>query len=94
MLQPLDAIADPVQARCYLVLDAIAASPSLERYLDQGALSEAEVRFVLNQVLQSLESLQNSEPRRSPTMGWQWWWPLATRIGTRSSRGNCGAKLP
>jgi ABC-type phosphate transport system substrate-binding protein len=57
VLQPLDAIADPVQARCYLVLDAIAASPSLERYLDQGALSEAEVRFVLNQVLQSLESL-------------------------------------
>lgn len=61
--QPLEAIADDLEERCYLVLDERDACPTLSRYLRQGALASAEVRWVLNQVLQTLEFLHGQKFR-------------------------------
>jgi serine/threonine protein kinase len=63
LVQPLDAIADSLEERCYLIMDERAAYPTLSRYLKQGALTHAEVRWVLNQVLQTLEFLHGQKFR-------------------------------
>ena len=63
LVQPLDAIADDLQERCYLILDERAAYPTLSRYFSHGSLTNAEVRWVLNQVLQTLEFLHDQKFR-------------------------------
>ncbi|MEX0268657.1 substrate-binding domain-containing protein [Leptolyngbyaceae cyanobacterium UHCC 1019] len=63
LVQALDAIADDLQARCYLILDERGAYPTLSRYFSHGALTHAEVRWVLNQVLQTLEFLHGQKFR-------------------------------
>ncbi len=63
LVQALDAIADDLQDRCYLILDERGAYPTLSRYFKHGALTHAEVRWVLNQVLQTLEFLHGQKFR-------------------------------
>jgi hypothetical protein len=62
-VQPLEAIANDLEERCYLIGDERDACPTLRRYLSQGALTPAEVRWVLNQVLQTLEFLHGQKFR-------------------------------
>lgn len=62
-LQPLEAIVDEIQPRCYLIMDERSASPSLNRYLNNGAFSPLEVRAILQMVLQSLEFLHGQKFR-------------------------------
>jgi ABC-type phosphate transport system substrate-binding protein/serine/threonine protein kinase len=62
-LEPLEAIADDLQERCYIVMDERYACPTLNRYLTLGALSDAQVRRVLNQSLQTLEFLHGQKFR-------------------------------
>ncbi|MBE9126990.1 MULTISPECIES: substrate-binding domain-containing protein [unclassified Coleofasciculus] len=60
-----DAIADARQERCYLVTKGnIDAYPTLASYIaETGAMTSAQVRTVLNQVLQSLEFLHDQKYR-------------------------------
>jgi hypothetical protein len=62
-VQPLEAIANDLDERCYLITDERDACPTLRRYLTQGPLTSAEVRWVLNQVLQTLEFLHGQRFR-------------------------------
>ena len=62
-LQPLEAIADEIQPRCYLILDERSGSPTLNRYLNNGAFSPLQVRAILQMVLQSLEFLHGQKFR-------------------------------
>ncbi|UBF30563.1 hypothetical protein K9N68_35900 (plasmid) [Kovacikia minuta CCNUW1] len=62
-VQPLEAIADDLEERCYLITDERDACPTLRRYLTQGSLTSTEVRWVLNQVLQTLEFLHGQKFR-------------------------------
>lgn len=59
---PWDAIADPVEERCYLISNGDQdAYPTLRTYLINGAMTEPEVRRVLNQVLQTLQFLHTQK---------------------------------
>ena len=61
LLQPLEAISDGLQERCYLVLDERNYYPSLNRYLVDGAMTPQQVFRVLDQVLQTLEFLHGQK---------------------------------
>jgi len=63
VILPGDAIADPVEPRCYVVTNgALNTSPCLSAHLSQnGAMTETEVRRVLNQILQSLHFLHSQK---------------------------------
>lgn len=63
IIPPIEAIADTEsQERCFLVTDARDRSPTLRQYLQtQGALPSAQVREVLNQLLQSLHFLHRQK---------------------------------
>jgi hypothetical protein len=65
LIAPWEAIADRNLERCYLVTrGAIAIQPTLGTYLKQhGAMTEPQVRHVLNQVLQTLEFLHGQKSR-------------------------------
>ncbi|HEY9615720.1 MAG TPA: hypothetical protein V6C64_02695, partial [Microcoleaceae cyanobacterium] len=63
LVLPLDAIVDDLENRCYLVMPESGAYPALSQYLRQGAFTNAEVRWVLNQVLQTLEFLHGQKYR-------------------------------
>jgi serine/threonine protein kinase len=63
LLTILEAIADPLHARCYLVLECNSATPTLRQYLLQGAFSDNRVYRVLQQVLQSLKFLHGQNFR-------------------------------
>ncbi len=65
ILTPIEAIADPLQRRCYLVTPTHReAAPSLKRYLaETGAMSQMQVRQLLQQGLQSLEALHSQKFR-------------------------------
>ncbi|MGA9377467.1 MAG: substrate-binding domain-containing protein [Phormidium sp.] len=65
IIVPSDPIADINQNRCYLVTSGTLDSfPTLASYLAQtGAMTGKQVRQVLNQVLQSLESLHGQKYR-------------------------------
>lgn len=60
---PWDAIADHHQERCYLVTKGnLETQPTLQQFLaENGAMSEPQVRQVLNQVLQTLEFLHRQK---------------------------------
>ncbi len=62
-VQPLEAIANDLEERCYLITDERDICPTLRRYFNQGALTPTEVRWVLNQVLQTLEFLHGQKFR-------------------------------
>ncbi len=61
--QPWDAIADGLEERCYLITNGnLDTSPTLSAYLAaSGAMTSWQVRLVLNQVLQTLESLHGQK---------------------------------
>lgn len=62
-----EAIADETGERCYLVLHSTPADRTLSRYLrEHRAMKPAQVREVLNQVLQTLEFLHSQKLRLSP----------------------------
>ena len=65
LLTPWDVIADNNQERCYLVTwGDLDACPTLSQYLTQnGPMAVEQVRQVLNQVLQTLESLHGQKFR-------------------------------
>jgi serine/threonine protein kinase len=65
LLQPWDAIADIRQERCYLIMPGqLGALPSLRSHLAQfGLMNETQVRYLLNQVLQTLECLHGQKYR-------------------------------
>lgn len=72
LLQPIEAIVDELQGRCYLVMDERYACPTLNNYLalhqEQGerenrAMSANQVRLMLNQTLQTLEFLHGQKFR-------------------------------
>ncbi|MHC5778201.1 substrate-binding domain-containing protein [Nostoc sp.] len=57
-----EAIADEKTERCYLITNDIEPSQTLSKYLiTEGAMAESGVREVLNQVLQTLESLHSQK---------------------------------
>ncbi|HLO85889.1 MAG TPA: substrate-binding domain-containing protein [Nostocaceae cyanobacterium] len=60
---PWDAIADPVEERCYLVTTGNQdAYPTLSTYLEQkGAMTEREIRRFLDQVLQTLQFIHTQK---------------------------------
>lgn len=60
---PWDAIADPVQERCYLVTTGNHdAHPSLSTYLEEnGAMTERQVRRAVDQVLQTLQFIHTQK---------------------------------
>lgn len=62
-LQPLEAIVDEIQPRCYLIMDERGGSATLNRYLSLGAFSPLQVRAILQMVLQSLEFLHGQKFR-------------------------------
>ncbi|WP_375495324.1 substrate-binding domain-containing protein [uncultured Nostoc sp.] len=62
-LQPLEAIADALEERCYLVIDERYDCPTLNRYLSLGAMSDCQVKKVVHQVLQTLEFLHGQKFR-------------------------------
>ena len=62
-LQPLEAISDDLQERCYLIMDKRNAYPSLNQYLKNGAMTPVQVFRVLDQVLQTLEFLHTQKFR-------------------------------
>ncbi len=62
-LQPLEAIVDEIQPRCYLIMDERGGSPTLNRYLSLGLFSPLQVRAILQMVLQSLEFLHGQKFR-------------------------------
>ncbi|WP_414577352.1 substrate-binding domain-containing protein [Anabaena sp. CCY 9402-a] len=63
LILPWDAIADPVEERCYLITGGNQDTyPTLRTYLTHhGAMSETEVYHVLNQVLQTLQFLHGQK---------------------------------
>lgn len=61
MIAPWEAIADDIEERCYLITPPQDANSTLNRVLGYGAMSTAQVRLVLNQVLQSLEFLHQQK---------------------------------
>lgn len=63
LITPWDAIADPVEERCYLVTKTnLDAYPTLSTYLGaNGPMTGGQVRQVLNQVLQTLEFLHGQK---------------------------------
>lgn len=65
LIVPTDAVADPLEERCYLISTGkLDASMTLANYLAQnGAMNRVQVRQLLNQVLQSLESLHGQKFR-------------------------------
>lgn len=63
LVSPIDAITDDLENRCYLIMDESGAYPTLSQYLRQGAFTNPEVRWVLNQVLQTLEFLHGQKYR-------------------------------
>lgn len=65
LIQPWDAIADRNEERCYLVTRGDRELfPTLREYLAiNGAMTPQQVRFVLNQVLQTLEFLHTQKFR-------------------------------
>lgn len=63
LVVPIDAIADDLENRCYLVMNEAGAYPPLSQYLRQGAFTNTEVRWLLNQVLQTLEFLHGQKYR-------------------------------
>ncbi|MBW4475246.1 MAG: hypothetical protein KME45_33450 [Stenomitos rutilans HA7619-LM2] len=65
LLAPLEAIVDERSERCFIVLDGRGTAPTLNQYLTTGAMSEAQVRRVLHQVLQTLEFLYGQKFRLS-----------------------------
>lgn len=60
-LEPLEAIANEVDSRCYLVMDERYGRLTLNQYLSQGAMSFAQVSQVLKQVLQTLEFIHGQK---------------------------------
>ena len=55
VIAPLDAIADPAGDRCFLITPLLNQTPTLNRYCaEHGPFSQAMVRDLLNQVLQTL----------------------------------------
>ncbi|MBW4698634.1 MAG: hypothetical protein KME03_12205 [Aphanocapsa lilacina HA4352-LM1] len=65
LVSPWEAIADEQGERCYLVTKgALETSPTLARHLaESGPMNAAQVRSVLNQVLQSLQFLHSQKFR-------------------------------
>ncbi len=63
LLTILEAISDPLNARCYLALECTSATPTLRQYLLQGAFVDNQVYRVLQQVLQSLKFLHGQNFR-------------------------------
>lgn len=65
LIQPWDAITDVVQQRCYLITPGqLGALPTLRSHLAHfGLMGEAQVRLLLNQVLQTLECLHGQKYR-------------------------------
>lgn len=65
LLTPWEAIADQTLERCYLVTKgSLDTSPTLGNYLVRcGAMTDLQVRHVLNQVLQTLEFLHGQKSR-------------------------------
>jgi ABC-type phosphate transport system substrate-binding protein len=63
MITPVDAIADVLEERCYLIMDGQNASLSINHYLAQGAFSSTQVKSFLQQVLQTLEFLHTQKFR-------------------------------
>jgi PBP superfamily domain len=62
LVQPQDAISDRHEERCYAISSPINAYPALRTYLaKQGKMSPQAVRFLLNQVLQSLTALHEQK---------------------------------
>jgi hypothetical protein len=62
-----EAIADEIGERCYLVLQSTPADRTLRQYLRENrAMSAAQVREVLNQILQTLEFLHTQKLLLSP----------------------------
>lgn len=63
LLSPWEAIADPIEERCYLVTKGnLDNCQTLSSYLSiKGAMSTEQVRQVLNQVLQTLEFLHEQK---------------------------------
>ncbi|HIK03437.1 MAG TPA: substrate-binding domain-containing protein [Trichormus sp. M33_DOE_039] len=63
LILPWDAIADPTAERCYLVTSGLQDTyPTLRTHLTtHGAMSEAEVYHILNQVLQTLQFLHGQK---------------------------------
>lgn len=64
-LMPLEAIVDDLLDRCYLIFNERYACSSLNQHLALQPFSEAQVRLVLSQVLQSLEFLHTQKFRLS-----------------------------
>ena len=62
-LQPLEAIVDEIQPRCYLIMDERGGEATFNRYLNFGAFSPLQVRAILQMVLQSLEFLHGQKFR-------------------------------
>ncbi len=72
LLQPIEAIVDELQGRCYLIMDERYACPTLNNYLalhqepgerKNKAMSGNQVRLMLNQTLQTLEFLHEQKFR-------------------------------
>jgi ABC-type phosphate transport system substrate-binding protein len=63
LITPHEAIADPIEERCYAISDHPAAdAPTLASYLaGYGAMNNWQVRQFLNQTLQTLESLHGQK---------------------------------
>ncbi|QIZ70433.1 substrate-binding domain-containing protein [Oxynema aestuarii] len=65
LVDPIEAIADPKEERCYLVTPAhLDMAPTLATYLaETGALTNAQVWQILDRILQSLEFLHTQKFR-------------------------------
>ncbi|MFN6486098.1 MULTISPECIES: substrate-binding domain-containing protein [unclassified Nostoc] len=62
-LQPLEAIGDALEERCYLIIDRRYDYPTLNGYLSLAAMSDRQVKKVVHQVLQTLEFLHSQKFR-------------------------------
>lgn len=62
IIKPTDAIADVLEERCYLVMEAQTGA-TLNKYLTHGALKQTQVRSLLQQALQTLEFLHTQKFR-------------------------------
>ncbi len=66
LINGLEAIADEVGERCYLILPQTPADRTLSRYLSENqGMNALQIREVLNQILQTLEFLHSQKIRLS-----------------------------
>ncbi|AKG24417.1 hypothetical protein IJ00_03525 [Calothrix sp. 336/3] len=63
LLEPLEAIVDDIEERCYLVMDERYLNPTLNSYLTREKMTSLQVRWVLNQGLQTLIFLHGQKFR-------------------------------